>query len=144
MIVLHKADLKGTGRSLKTPEYETTRFLLREDGVGLTLTDITLKAGVDVVYEYENHVDVVYCLAGTSTVEDLATGEVHQISRETLWALPDHDSISLHRGHRHAVGFDHHPGACESRDSRRARILPGAMNPIPNNARRLMKWANSG
>ena len=50
MIVKHKPDLAGTARVVETPEYQTTRFLLREDGVGLTLTDIVIRAGSDAVY----------------------------------------------------------------------------------------------
>jgi L-ectoine synthase len=93
MIVKHKAELQGTERALQTEDFSTTRFLLREDGVGLTMTDVTYHASVDATYRYKNHVEVVYCLEGEATLEDLETGEVHQIRPGTLWALPHHERV---------------------------------------------------
>ena len=86
MIIRHKEDLRGTARAVETGAWSTTRFLLREDGVGLTLTDVTVRQGSDAVYGYRHHVEVCYCLEGEATLEELATGRVHAVRPGTLWA----------------------------------------------------------
>ncbi|MFO0997055.1 MAG: ectoine synthase [Alphaproteobacteria bacterium] len=91
IIVKHKDELRGTSRAVETKEYATTRFLLREDGVGMTVTDVTLKAGIDATIQYKNHVEVCYCLEGEATLEDFETGQIHRIRPGTLWALPKHE-----------------------------------------------------
>ena len=93
MIVKHKDQLAGTSRTLTTADFSTIRFLLREDGVGLAMTDVKYHANVDATYRYKNHVKVVYCLEGEATLEDLETGEVHHIRPGTLWALPNHEQV---------------------------------------------------
>ncbi len=86
MIIRHKAELVGSSRAVATDKWSTTRFLLREDGVGLTLTDITLHRAPPTVYGYRHHVEVGYCLAGHAWLEDLGNGTTHDIGPGTLWA----------------------------------------------------------
>jgi len=65
--------------------FSTTRFLLREDGAGLTLTDVTLKGGSSTVFARQHHSEVGYCLEGRATLEDLSVGEIHTIVPGSLW-----------------------------------------------------------
>ena len=85
MLIKHKADLQGTPRAMSTDLWSTTRFLLREDGAGLTLTDVTIAKDDGHIYGYQHHSEVGYCLEGLATLEDLATGEIHDITPGSLW-----------------------------------------------------------
>ena len=44
---------------------------------------------------YRNHIEAVYCIEGEGTLEDLATGEVHEIRPGTMYLLDDHDRHRL-------------------------------------------------
>jgi len=85
MLIRHKADLQGTPRAITGEMFSTTRFLLREDGAGFSLTDVTLKGGSSTVFARQHHSEVGYCLEGRATLEDLATGEIHDIRPGSLW-----------------------------------------------------------
>lgn len=84
--VIRKSDLAGTSRHVTTHAYETTRFLLREDDAGVTLTDIVIAPGVEETYGYDAHIEVAYCIEGRATLTDLSSGEAHSIEPGTLWA----------------------------------------------------------
>ncbi len=86
ILIRHKADLLGSSRHVKTHAYETVRFLLKSDGVGLTLTDIVLKPDVEAVYGYEQHLEVAYCLSGHARLTEVSSKVVHDIRAGTLWA----------------------------------------------------------
>lgn len=91
IVVKHKADLQGTSRAIDTPAYATTRFLLREDGIGFTLTDVTIKEKTDVVIQYKHHVEAVYCLEGEATVFEFATGRSFPVRPGTCYAMAKHE-----------------------------------------------------
>ena len=81
-----KGDTTLTGGKART-----LRFLLREDGVGFTLSDITVEPGSDKVMWYKNHIEANYVNEGEGTVEDLASGEVHPLRPGTIYVLDKHD-----------------------------------------------------
>ena len=83
--VIRKADLAGTPRHVRNRAYETFRFLLASDGLGVTVTDIVLKPGVEAVYGYDNHVEIAYCIEGRAGIADLATGAEAEIVPGCLW-----------------------------------------------------------
>lgn len=40
---------------------------------------------------YRNHLEAVFVLEGEGTIEDLGTGEIHDLKPGTLYVLNDHD-----------------------------------------------------
>ena len=40
---------------------------------------------------YKNHLEAVYLTEGKGEIEDLNTGEIHQLEKETIYALDKHD-----------------------------------------------------
>ncbi len=67
------------------------RYLLREDGVGFTVSDIRIEAGSDMVLWYKNHIEANYVLEGERSVEDLETGTVYELAPGTMYVLDKHD-----------------------------------------------------
>ncbi|HEY8225785.1 MAG TPA: ectoine synthase [Pyrinomonadaceae bacterium] len=95
MIVRTKDDLKGTKGEIRIKGWSTFRFLHTDDGMGVTLTDAILEAGLDQVFWYKNHLESVYCIEGEGLLEDLATGKTYVIKPGTLYALDKHDRHRL-------------------------------------------------
>jgi len=44
---------------------------------------------------YKHHVEAVYCVGGEGELEDLETGEVHQITDGTMYALNSNERHRL-------------------------------------------------
>ena len=84
---------------IRTPLWSSHRLLHREDGMGVTLTDAILEAGLDQIWWYKHHLEAVYCLEGEGVLEDLATGKCYDIKAGTLYALEKHERHQL-RVHR--------------------------------------------
>ena len=95
MIVRSVTDLKGTKGDVRTRHWMSLRFLHQEDGMGFTLTDTTLEAGMDQVIWYKNHLEACYVIEGEGSIEDLATGRVHELRPGMLYALDKHDRHRL-------------------------------------------------
>ena len=95
MIVRTKENLKGTKGEVQTGNWSSCRFLHKQDGMGVTLTDAILEPGLDQVFWYKNHLEAVYCLEGEGTLEDLATDKSYLIKPGTLYALDKNDRHRL-------------------------------------------------
>jgi len=87
--------VKGSKGDVDTEQWASLRFLHEEDGMGFTMTDTTLKAGMDQILWYKNHLEACYCIEGEGTVEDLETGKIHEIKPGTIYALNKHDRHRL-------------------------------------------------
>lgn len=83
--VIRKSALAGTPRHVQRETYETFRFLLEPDGLGLTITDIVLAPGIEADYGYDHHVEMAYCIEGRARLSELPDGAVHDIAPGTLW-----------------------------------------------------------
>ena len=95
MLVRTLDDLVPGKGVIRTACWSSYRLLHREDGMGVTLTDAVLEPGLDQTWWYKNHLEAVYCLEGEGVLEDLATGQVHEIKSGTLYALNKHDRHRL-------------------------------------------------
>ena len=93
MIVRRLEDILGTERDVKAENgnWASRRLLLRKDGMGFSFHDTTIFAGTETYIHYQNHLEAVYCVAGKGEIEDLETGEIHEISDGTMYALNGHE-----------------------------------------------------
>ncbi len=93
MIVKTRADVEGGNgdTTLSGGNARTLRYLLRDDGVGFTVSDIRIKAGSEAVLHYKNHIEANLVIEGEGTVEDMATGEVHPLEPGVIYVLDQHD-----------------------------------------------------
>lgn len=93
MIVRRLSDIKGTINEV-TPDnghWTSHRLLLKKDGMGFSMHDTLIRANTETSMWYKNHLEAVYCVAGTGEIEDLETGEIHAIDNGMLYALNKHD-----------------------------------------------------
>jgi L-ectoine synthase len=90
-----RSDLEGTTRHVRNDAYETHRFLLAVDSLGLTMTDIVLQPGICETYGYDEHIEIAYCIDGQATVQDLSTGMKAEISPGTMWISERRDRFEF-------------------------------------------------
>lgn len=96
MIVRSLAQLKASGRYAENPGvWTSSRYLLREDAVGFTVTQTTVAAGRSQTMQYKNHIEANLVIEGRGTVTDLASGEAHDLESGTMYTLDRHDSHRL-------------------------------------------------
>lgn len=98
MKIVKLEDLIGTERDVKGEGWISRRFLLRKDGMGFSFHETRIPPGAEIHMWYKNHLEAVYCVGGNGSIEDLATGEVHEIYDGVLYALDKHDRHILRGG----------------------------------------------
>ncbi|MGH9071118.1 MAG: ectoine synthase [Acidimicrobiales bacterium] len=91
MIVRSIQQLQGTERDVQAPTWTSRRFVLAGDGVGFSLHDTVIWAGTETTMWYRNHIEAVYCIEGEGTLDDLETGEAHEIRPGTMYLLDGHE-----------------------------------------------------
>lgn len=95
MLIRKLEEIRRSCRNVRNKGWESSRFLLAEDGMGFSFHITTLDAGGGWTFEYRHHLEAVYVVAGTGSIEDLAAGERHPLEPGTLYALDQHDRHRL-------------------------------------------------
>jgi L-ectoine synthase len=100
MIVKHIDEIKNTDREVHAPgkQWTSRRMLLAKEGMGFSFHETIIYAGTKTHIHYQNHLEAVYCVAGNGRIENLKTGEMHEITDGTMYALNDHDEHYLYGG----------------------------------------------
>jgi L-ectoine synthase len=91
VIVRRLAEVHGSRRHVTAPTWESHRLLVAHDDLGFSLHHTVIKGGTETEMQYRNHLEAVYCVGGSGSLTDLATGERHRISPGTVYALDRHD-----------------------------------------------------
>lgn len=96
MIVRTVEDLKAGGQYREKPgEWSSARYLLRDDGVGFTLTQTTIAGGASQMMEYKHHIEANLIIEGEGELTDITTGETYQLKPGSMYALDKHDRHRL-------------------------------------------------
>jgi L-ectoine synthase len=95
VIVRTLEDILGSDRDVDGGNWSSRRLCLADDGMGFSMHDTVLRAGTETHMWYKHHLEGVYCIEGRATLEDKATGEVHEIRPGTIYLLDDHDQHVL-------------------------------------------------
>ena len=66
-------------------------ILVVGDGMGFSFHVTTMYAGEELKMHYQNHLEAVFVLKGTGTIEDLGTGETHKLAPGVMYALNNND-----------------------------------------------------
>ena len=91
MIVRRLDEVTHTEHDVEGPTFRSRRLLLARDGAGFSLHDTVLRAGSETRLWYRNHIEAVYCLEGEGEIEDLESGETHDVRPGTCYALNGHE-----------------------------------------------------
>ena len=96
MIVRNLEDARKTTRRVVTKTWESTRLLLKNDGMGFSFHITTMYEGTATQMCYRNHLESVYCISGHGEIEECANGKRHRIEPGTIYILDQHDEHVLH------------------------------------------------
>lgn len=91
MIVRSLADTIGSRAHVFADTWNSRRLLLAGDRMGFSLHDTVIEAGTETRMWYRHHLEAVYCIEGEGSVEEVATGVVHEVIPGTVYALDQHD-----------------------------------------------------
>lgn len=91
MIIRNLDAIRASDRNVESNGWESARLLLKDDGMGFSFHITRMYAGEELQMHYRNHLEAVFVLSGTGTIEDLATGQTHDLKPGVLYALNDHD-----------------------------------------------------
>ena len=91
MIIRTLDAAEASERRVDSDGWTSVRLLLKDDGMGFSFHITTIHEGAELEMEYKNHLESVYCVAGEGSIEDLATGERHEIRPGVMYALDQHD-----------------------------------------------------
>ena len=91
MIVRTLEEGMSSDRRVTTNNWESTRLILQDDGMGYSFHITTIYAGTATEMEYRNHLETVYCLQGEGEITSLADGKTFPITPGTVYALDQHD-----------------------------------------------------
>jgi len=95
VIVRTLSEAESGARRIVSKGWESTRLLLKSDGMGFSFHITTIYEGAELPLHYQNHLESVYCISGEGSIEDLGTGQTHPIAPGTLYALDQHDKHIL-------------------------------------------------
>jgi L-ectoine synthase len=91
MIVRKLKDIRKSDKHVKSEGWTSDRLLLKDDGMGFSFHVTTLYAGAELHMHYQNHLEAVLILKGSGTIEDLGTGETHELKPGVMYALNNND-----------------------------------------------------
>ena len=95
MIVRDLNQEKYTGRRVDSDGWNSVRLLLAGDGMGFSFHITTIYANAELHMHYKNHLESVYCISGEGSIEDVTTGQEHDIRPGVMYALDQHDQHIL-------------------------------------------------
>ena len=91
MIIRKLKDIRASDSNVKAEGWSSARLLLADDGMGFSFHLTTLKAGTELKFHYRHHLEAVMVLKGKGTIEDLGTGQTHELRPGVLYALNEND-----------------------------------------------------
>jgi L-ectoine synthase len=95
VIIRDLNEARNSERHVFSEGWDSVRLLLKGDGMGFSFHITTIYQGAELQMHYKNHLESVYCVSGEGSIEDCATGEVHEIRPGVMYALDKHDKHVL-------------------------------------------------
>jgi L-ectoine synthase len=86
-------EIEGTEREVQCPHggFVSYRVLLARDGMGFGLHKTFVPKGERQHWHYRRHKEACYCVMGRGYLTNIETGEVHEITPDTVYVLDKHD-----------------------------------------------------
>lgn len=91
MIIRTLEAANASERKVVTDGWDSVRLLLKDDAMGFSFHITTMYAGKELRMHYRNHLESVFVLKGEGTIEDLDSGQVHELKPGVLYVLDKHD-----------------------------------------------------
>ncbi len=97
MLIKKLEQINDSERDVGGPElgWRSRRLLLKSDNMGFSMHDTLIYPNQPLHLHYQHHLEAVYMIEGRAKITDLGTGETHELSPGTLYALDQHDKHIL-------------------------------------------------
>lgn len=95
MIVRQLDTARQEGRLIRSQTWDSTRLLLKNDGMGFSFHITRLFANCETHMHYQNHLESVYIISGEGELENRSTGEIFPLRPGTLYVLDQHDQHTV-------------------------------------------------
>lgn len=95
MFVKTLDQIVGSPSHVSGDAFDSHRLLLAADGLGYSFHDTRIKAESEQHLHYKNHLETNYCVAGSGSVQEIATGKTWSVEPGTLFVLDQHDAHIL-------------------------------------------------
>ncbi|HDQ03393.1 MAG TPA: ectoine synthase [Deltaproteobacteria bacterium] len=97
MIYKKIGDIVGTDKEVKAQNgnWVSRRMLLKADGMGFSFHETIIFPETETHIWYKNHLEAVYCVAGSGELETLNDGKKYLLEPGVMYALNQHDEHLL-------------------------------------------------
>ena len=94
MIVRSVKEVEGTKLDVRGEEWRATRLFVRDDGLGFSLSETTVKRGAKMDIWYKHHQEACFVIEGEAEITERDTGAVHRIGPGSAYA-PQQDRHTI-------------------------------------------------
>ena len=88
--------VKGTPNFVEADGFVSARLAVADDNLGFTVTEAIGSSDIDLEVEHKNHIEAVYVLEGTGTIEIVETGKTYKIEPGVFYAFDQHERHRYH------------------------------------------------
>jgi L-ectoine synthase len=93
-------DLKGSEDEIRDNDFVSRRLVLAADDMGYSVHDTEIAANKSLHMWYKHHLETVLITEGGGTIEDLGSGQTHDLKPGVMYALNEHDKHILRAGNK--------------------------------------------
>lgn len=126
MIVRSIDTVAGTDLDVAGEGWRAVRLLVRDDGLGFSLSETTVEAGAELDLWYKHHQEACFVISGEAELTERDTGVVHVLGPGSLYA-PEHDRhhVSVRSPLRLVCVFNPALSGHETHDADGSYLPPG-------------------
>lgn len=95
-MLIRTLDEARANRNVGGTGWDSSRLLLKKDGMGFSFHITRLHAGHTHRFWYKNHLESVYIISGTGWIRNLENDERYELGPGVLYALDKHDRHEVH------------------------------------------------
>ena len=94
MIVRTLEEIADTDRDVRGNGWRAKRLLVRDDGLGFSLSETTVDGGAEMHLWYKHHNEACYVIEGEAEITERDTGAMHRISPGSAYS-PQQDRHTI-------------------------------------------------
>lgn len=91
MIIRDLSTAEQSERCIQSDGWTSVRLLLNDDAMGFSFHITTIHTGAELQMHYQNHLESVYCISGSGSIEDLNSGNKYLVRPGVIYALDQND-----------------------------------------------------
>jgi len=94
VIVRTLSEIEGSELDVRGDGWRAQRLLVRDDGLGFSLSETTVDGGAEMNIWYKHHQEACFVISGSAELTERDTGTTHRIGPGSVYA-PQHDRHTI-------------------------------------------------